>query len=96
MLVDVTLAARSLRRHCMFVPMLILRNAFRHKLRTTLTMVGIVVAILAFGLLRTIVDAWYAGAEATSSDPARHAQRDLAGVLAAAHLRAEDPRRSTA
>ena len=51
----------------MFVPFLILRNAFRHKLRTTLTMVGIVVAIVAFGLLRTIVDAWYAGAEATSS-----------------------------
>jgi putative ABC transport system permease protein len=50
-----------------FVPFLILRNAFRHKLRTTLTMVGIVVAIVAFGLLRTIGDAWYAGAEATSS-----------------------------
>jgi putative ABC transport system permease protein len=51
----------------MFVPLLVLRNAFRHKLRTTLTMVGIVVAITAFGLLRTIVDAWYAGADATSS-----------------------------
>jgi putative ABC transport system permease protein len=51
----------------MFVPLLVLRNAFRHKLRTTLTMVGIIVAITAFGLLRTIVDAWYAGADATSS-----------------------------
>jgi putative ABC transport system permease protein len=51
----------------MFVPFLILRNALRHKLRTTLTLVGIVVAIVAFGLLRTIVDAWYAGAEASSS-----------------------------
>ena len=51
----------------MFVTFLVLRNAFRHKLRTTLTMVGIIVAIVAFGLLRTIVDAWYAGAEATSS-----------------------------
>jgi putative ABC transport system permease protein len=50
-----------------FVPLLVLRNAFRHKLRTALTMVGIVVAITAFGLLRTIVDAWYAGADATSS-----------------------------
>jgi putative ABC transport system permease protein len=50
-----------------FVPFLILRNALRHKLRTALTLVGIVVAIVAFGLLRTIVDAWYAGAEATSS-----------------------------
>ncbi len=51
----------------MFVPFLVFRNAFRHKLRTTLTMIGIVVAIVAFGLLRTIVDAWYAGADATSS-----------------------------
>lgn len=51
----------------MFVPLLVLRNAFRHKLRTTLTVIGIVVAIAAFGLLRTIVDAWYAGANASSS-----------------------------
>jgi putative ABC transport system permease protein len=42
---------------------LILRNALRHKLRTGLTMLGLVVAILAFGLLQTVVDAWYAGAE---------------------------------
>jgi putative ABC transport system permease protein len=46
---------------------LILRNAFRHKLRTALTALGIVVAILAFGLLRTVVDAWYAGANAASA-----------------------------
>ncbi len=46
---------------------LILRNALRHKLRTGLTVLGIVVAILAFGLLRTVVDAWYAGAEAASA-----------------------------
>ena len=51
----------------MFVPLFVLRNALRHKLRTTLTVVGIIVAITAFGLLRTIVDAWYAGADATSS-----------------------------
>jgi putative ABC transport system permease protein len=50
-----------------FVAFLVFRNAFRHKLRTTLTMVGIVVAIVAFGLLRTIVDAWYAGVDASSS-----------------------------
>ena len=54
-------------RSAMFVPLLIVRNAFRHKLRTALTMIGIVVAITAFGLLRTIVDAWYAGANASSS-----------------------------
>ena len=51
----------------MFVPLFVSRSAFRHRLRTTLTMVGIIVAIVAFGLLRTIVAAWYAGAEATSS-----------------------------
>jgi putative ABC transport system permease protein len=51
----------------MFLPLLVLRNALRHKLRTTLTIVGIVVAIAAFGMLRTIVDAWYAGANASSS-----------------------------
>jgi putative ABC transport system permease protein len=51
----------------MFVLLFVLRNAFRHKLRTTLTVVGIVVAIVAFGVLRTIVDAWYAGANASSS-----------------------------
>src|SRR5260221_5754089 len=54
-------------RSAMYVVLLVLKNAFRHKLRTALTIVGIVVAITAFGLLRTIVQAWYAGAEATSS-----------------------------
>src|SRR3954467_15774816 len=51
----------------MFIPFLVLEKAFRHKLRTSLTVLGIVVAIIAFGLLRTIVDAWYAGANASSS-----------------------------
>jgi putative ABC transport system permease protein len=50
-----------------FVPLLVVRNALRHKLRTLLTVLGIVVAIVAFGLLRTVVDAWYAGANASSS-----------------------------
>ena len=50
-----------------FVLRLLLKNAFRHKLRTGLTVVGLVVAISAFGLLRTIVDAWYAGVEGSSS-----------------------------
>ena len=50
----------------MFLFKLLLKNAFRHKLRTLLTMVGLVVAISAFGLLRTIVDAWYAGVEGSS------------------------------
>ena len=51
----------------MFIFRLLLKNALRHKLRTLLTLVGLVVALSAFGLLRTIVDAWYAGAEASSS-----------------------------
>ena len=51
----------------MFVLKLLLKNAFRHRLRTLLTMVGMIVAVCAFGLLRTIIDAWYAGAEGTSS-----------------------------
>ena len=51
----------------MLLSRLVAKNAFRHKLRTALTVVGIVVAVTAFGLLRTIVDAWYAGANASSS-----------------------------
>jgi putative ABC transport system permease protein len=51
--------------------MLILRilwkNAFRNKLRTILTLMGIMIAILSFGLLRTVINAWYAGVEASSS-----------------------------
>jgi putative ABC transport system permease protein len=46
---------------------LIFKNAWRHKLRTGLTVVGIIVAIVAFGLLRTVIDAWYSGANGTSS-----------------------------
>lgn len=46
---------------------LVSRNMLRHKLRTGLTVLGLVVAVLAFGLLRTVVDAWYAGAEGASS-----------------------------
>jgi putative ABC transport system permease protein len=45
---------------------LILKNALRHRLRTALTVAGIVVAILSFGLLQTVVGAWYAGANAAS------------------------------
>lgn len=43
-----------------------LRNPWRHKLRSSLTVAGIVVAILSFGLLSTVVTAWYAGADAAS------------------------------
>lgn len=46
---------------------ILFRNAFRHRLRTLLTILGITIAILAFGLLRTVVSAWYAGANASSA-----------------------------
>ena len=46
----------------MFLLKLVFRNAFRHRLRTLLTITGLAIAVLAFGLLRTVVDAWYAGA----------------------------------
>ena len=46
---------------------LLFRNAFRRKLRTLLTLTGLCVAVLAFGLLRTVVDAWYAGVAGSSA-----------------------------
>ncbi len=51
----------------MFLLKLLSRNAFRHRLRTLLTILGITVAILAFGLLQTVVSAWYAGVNASSA-----------------------------
>ncbi len=47
---------------------LVLLNAFRHKLRTGLTIAGIAAAILAFGLLRTVISAWYAGVAQAAPD----------------------------
>jgi putative ABC transport system permease protein len=37
---------------------LIFKNALRHKLRTSLTILGLAIAVLAFGVLRTVVDMW--------------------------------------
>ncbi|MES2297673.1 MAG: ABC transporter permease [Pseudomonadota bacterium] len=51
----------------MYALKLIVKNALRHKLRTTLTVLGLVIATLAFGLLQTVVNAWYAGAAAASN-----------------------------
>ena len=51
----------------MYTLRLIVKNALRHKLRTSLTILGLVVAIFAFGLLQTVIDAWYAGAEGASN-----------------------------
>ncbi len=46
---------------------ILFRNAFHNKLRSGLTILGITVAVLAFGLLRTVIGAWYAGVEAASA-----------------------------
>jgi len=51
----------------MFIWKLLLKNALRHRVRTLLTLLGLMVAVCAFGFLRTVVDAWYAGVEASSS-----------------------------
>ncbi|MBL8521646.1 MAG: ABC transporter permease [Betaproteobacteria bacterium] len=51
----------------MFYLKLILKNVFRAKLRTGLTLAGLVIAVMAFGLLQTVVDAWFAGANASSN-----------------------------
>ena len=45
---------------------LILRNVFRARLRSLLTFTGLVIAVLAFGLLQTVVRAWYAGSDTAS------------------------------
>jgi putative ABC transport system permease protein len=57
----------STRDISMHILKLLFRNALRHKLRTFLTVLGLTIAILAFGLLRTVVSAWYAGVEASSA-----------------------------
>jgi putative ABC transport system permease protein len=46
---------------------ILFKNAFRHKLRTGLTILSITIALLAFGLLRTVINAWYSGVEASSA-----------------------------
>lgn len=51
----------------MFILKILLRNAFRHKLRTALTIIGVAIAITAFGLLRSLVELWYLGAERASA-----------------------------
>lgn len=44
------------------------RNVWRNRLRATLTVLGIGVAIVAFVLLRTVLSAWTVGAEASAKD----------------------------
>lgn len=47
---------------------LILKNLLRHKLRTILTIFGISIAVIAFGLLRTVVTIWDSSVDATQAD----------------------------
>ena len=47
---------------------IVLKNLFRHRLRTVLTMLGIATAVMAFGLIRTIVGAWNAGVAASAAN----------------------------
>ncbi|HEY3875743.1 MAG TPA: FtsX-like permease family protein [Candidatus Kapabacteria bacterium] len=52
----------------MKIAKLIFRNVFRHKLRAALTILGVAIAVMAFGLLRTLVTSWYSGANAAAPD----------------------------
>ncbi|NUQ81561.1 MAG: ABC transporter permease [Bacteroidetes bacterium] len=51
----------------MIITKFIVKNVFRHKLRTALTILGLAIAVMAFGLLRTVVTAWNYGVDASSS-----------------------------
>ncbi len=51
----------------MHVLKLIFRNSFRHKLRSFLTIFAVAIALLAFGLLRTVISTWYLGVETASA-----------------------------
>jgi putative ABC transport system permease protein len=51
----------------MYYLRLVFKNIFRHRLRSLLTIAGLTIAILAFGLLQTVVHAWYAGADMASA-----------------------------
>jgi len=44
------------------------KNVLRHKLRSLLTIAGIAIAVMAFGLMRTVVTAWYSGVEASAAN----------------------------
>ncbi len=55
------------------------RNTVRHPLRAALTVLGLAVAVLAFCLLRTVVEAWYAGVAASS--PVRLVTRHAVSLM---------------
>ena len=47
---------------------LVFKNSLRHKLRTSLTILGLAIAVMAFGVLRTVLDMWYESVEATAAN----------------------------
>jgi len=47
---------------------LVLRNATRHSLRTLLTILGVAIAVTAFCVIRSAVDAWYLNSSSASPD----------------------------
>lgn len=55
-------------RRCVELLRLIVRNIFRNRLRSILTIAGVTVALLSFCMLRTLVTAWYAGVNASAPD----------------------------
>jgi putative ABC transport system permease protein len=48
--------------------LLVFKSAFRNRLRTLLTAVGVAIAIVAFLFLRTFIAAWYSGVEGSQAD----------------------------
>jgi putative ABC transport system permease protein len=58
---------------------LIIKNVLRHKLRTTLTVIGLAVAVMAFGLIQTAVSSWNSGVESSQVD--RLVTRDAVTII---------------
>ncbi len=58
---------------------LVWRNTLRHPLRAALTVLGMALAILAFALLRTVVEGWYSGVAASS--PVRLVTRHAVSLM---------------
>jgi putative ABC transport system permease protein len=58
---------------------LIVKNMFRHKLRTALTILGLAIAVMAFGLIQTAVTSWNSGVEASEID--RLVTRDAVTII---------------
>ncbi len=50
----------------MLIARLIALNLWRNSSRSLLTLIGLAISVLAFGLLSTVVEAWYSGAESAS------------------------------